>query len=263
MFAVALAVLVGTTNVYANVVVSPSDMNGWAFGPDSGTAGTGQMVSGPSTPPTGPGSAQMTATLDTDRFMLGTIGHNSTKLSDITSLMYSTYRNTGGSALAIALQFNIDTDITDSNIAWQGRLVYEPYYTQTVLDDTWQTWNTLSDSGTGNWWFSGAPGNVSCSIGNPCTWNEVKTAFPNAGIHATLGATLFKVGGGWTGFDGNVDNFTIGVSGVDTTYDFELVAPVIIPENKDQCKNGGWQSFTNPSFKNQGECVSSVVSQNE
>ncbi len=32
------------------------------------------------------------------------------------------------------------------------------------------------------------------------------------------------------------------------------------PTNKDQCKNNGWKSFTNPSFKNQGDCVSFVVS---
>jgi hypothetical protein len=25
---------------------------------------------------------------------------------------------------------------------------------------------------------------------------------------------------------------------------------------KDQCKNGGWQNFTSPKFKNQGDCVS-------
>jgi YVTN family beta-propeller protein len=30
------------------------------------------------------------------------------------------------------------------------------------------------------------------------------------------------------------------------------------PTDKDQCKNGGYRSFTNPSFKNQGECVSFV-----
>jgi hypothetical protein len=33
------------------------------------------------------------------------------------------------------------------------------------------------------------------------------------------------------------------------------------PSNKDQCMNGGWKTFTNPSFKNQGQCVSSVVNQ--
>jgi hypothetical protein len=31
------------------------------------------------------------------------------------------------------------------------------------------------------------------------------------------------------------------------------------PTSKDQCKNGGWQTFTNPSFKNQGDCVSFVA----
>lgn len=36
--------------------------------------------------------------------------------------------------------------------------------------------------------------------------------------------------------------------------------PVTTPTTKDQCKNGGWMTFTNPSFKNQGQCVSSVAS---
>jgi hypothetical protein len=32
-----------------------------------------------------------------------------------------------------------------------------------------------------------------------------------------------------------------------------LVGP---PTSKDQCKKGGWKNFNNPSFKNQGQCVS-------
>jgi hypothetical protein len=34
-----------------------------------------------------------------------------------------------------------------------------------------------------------------------------------------------------------------------------LVGP---PTSKDQCKHGGWQTFNNPSFKNQGQCVAYV-----
>jgi len=34
------------------------------------------------------------------------------------------------------------------------------------------------------------------------------------------------------------------------------VTPNENPTNKDECKKGGWESFTNPSFKNQGQCVS-------
>ena len=30
------------------------------------------------------------------------------------------------------------------------------------------------------------------------------------------------------------------------------------PKNKEECKNGGWRSFTNPTFKNQGQCVTFV-----
>jgi hypothetical protein len=32
------------------------------------------------------------------------------------------------------------------------------------------------------------------------------------------------------------------------------------PTEVEKCKNGGWRSFTNPPFKNQGECVRSVTS---
>ena len=31
------------------------------------------------------------------------------------------------------------------------------------------------------------------------------------------------------------------------------------PTSKSACKHGGWKSFTNPSFKNQGKCVSYVA----
>ncbi len=34
------------------------------------------------------------------------------------------------------------------------------------------------------------------------------------------------------------------------------------PTNKDQCKNDGWRAFNNPSFRNQGDCVSFVNHQN-
>ena len=33
------------------------------------------------------------------------------------------------------------------------------------------------------------------------------------------------------------------------------------PATKDECKQGGWAAFNNPSFRNQGQCVSSVATQ--
>ena len=39
----------------------------------------------------------------------------------------------------------------------------------------------------------------------------------------------------------------------------EATAPLVAsPTNKDQCKNDGWKTFNNPTFKRQGDCVSFV-----
>lgn len=35
------------------------------------------------------------------------------------------------------------------------------------------------------------------------------------------------------------------------------------PSTKDQCKNGGWKTFSNPSFRSQGRCVSYVTRNND
>ena len=138
-----------------------------------------------------------------------------------------------------------------------------------MIDGQWQTWNTLDNANTGNWFGSGAcsfarPLSCACPQGNPCTMSEITSAFPNAGIHNTLGAVYFKAGSGWTAFDGNVDAFTIGINdgqnGEDRdTYDFNLHST---PTNADQCKNGGYMTFNPPTgpYRNQGQCVSAVNS---
>jgi hypothetical protein len=54
---------------------------------------------------------------------------------------------------------------------------------------------------------------------------------------------------------GSADVSAITVNGTS-----EVPAPVVSgpPTSKSACKHGGWKSFTNPSFKNQGQCVSYV-----
>jgi hypothetical protein len=37
------------------------------------------------------------------------------------------------------------------------------------------------------------------------------------------------------------------------TFNGQLQVPV--PTGKDQCKHGGWKTFTSPPFKNQGQCI--------
>ena len=201
----------------------------------------------------GTGSANLVVD-DTGRAILFNQGYAGTKLADITNLQYSTYGPS--SVLAISLQFDVDYDVTDSNVVYGGRLVYEPYLNGTVTPNTWQTWQPLS----GKWWATRTPGSTACPQSDPCTWSQVISAFPNVGIYASGGAVYLKAGGPWDGgFNGNVDAFTIGVGGTDTLYDFELV---LLPSDKDLCKDGGWMTFANPTFKNQGDCVNSFLSIN-
>ena len=52
-----------------------------------------------------------------------------------------------------------------------------------------------------------------------------------------------------------VDNVLINTD--NHTFDPVLVGP---PTNKDECKKDGWKTFNNPTFRNQGDCVSYVQS---
>jgi hypothetical protein len=231
----------------STVVVHPGDMQGWAFFPEAPiNTQSGQMVNGPGTPPLGTGSAQL-AVEDGGGMALGT-DHGAVRLDAIDTLRYSTYRVSGGAAPAIALQLNVDYDLTDANEAWQGRLVYEPYHANSAVTGEWQTWNPLVGSG----WWSTQTGHTTCTQANHCTLAQVLEQKPHAGIHATLGAVILKAGSNWSGFVGNVDALTLN----STTWDFELEAPAPTdPATKDDCKNGGWESF---GFRNQGQCIQFV-----
>lgn len=184
-------------------------------------SGTGSFVSGPGTPPLGSGSVRLTVN-STGGYLLGTNSFTGTRLADMTRLEYNTYRTSGSTSLAITLQFGVDYDPADALTGWQGRLVFEPFYTGTPIQTgTWQTWDALSGPASGTWWATGAPGNTLCPQANPCTWNEVLGNWPDLRIHPTLGGIGLKAGGGWAGgFDGNVDALTIGISGNETTFDF-------------------------------------------
>lgn len=232
-------------------MVTPSNMQGWAFA-EEGPTGSGSLVNGPATPPLGTGSARLTVD-STGRYILATLARAGTRLDAITTLGYSTYRTAGDSALAIALQMDFDSDVTDASTVFQGRLVFEPYFTAAISTGVWQTWNPLNNAAGGNWWFSinanNPQGQVACPQSNPCTWTEVLTAFPNAGIRQSNGALLFRAGGPWTGgFDGNVDAFAIGISGDTTTYNFELSSPVVsgtilVDDNLVQCPTAAFTSI--------------------
>lgn len=237
----------------ATTTVTPSNMQGWQFVQET-PIGSGMMVTGPEKPPLGSGSANLVVD-NTGGEALAKAAYQGLNLSDIDNLEYSTYRTTGAPALAVALQFNIDRDGEGGINTYQGRLVYEPYFTHEVITGEWQTWNPMDNAGTGNWWFSNAATATlgGCSQSNPCTWQEVLDKNPDIEIHQVFGAVVLKAGSGWIGgFSGNVDALTINTD----TYDFELTNQ---PKSKDDCKKDGYKDMTDASgkpFKNQGQCVS-------
>jgi subtilase family protein len=222
------------------VNVSPGNMHGWSFIDDQQgvvcSSAVCQMVIGPSTPGLGSGSAELAVNATSEGKALILPGYGGTRLDKLTALQYATYRQTAdaGNNLAIALQLNVDYDLTDNATGYQGRLVFEPYQGSGggVSQGTWQTW----DAKTGKWWGTRAAvtkGGVSvanpCVQASPCTWTQLLAAFPDAGIHATYGAVVLKAGSGWSSFRGNVDYLSIGVDGVTSTYDFELALPPSVP----------------------------------
>jgi hypothetical protein len=221
----ALAALVLTTLPVAaaeTVVVSPADMHGWVFFNDVSGPARGRLVDGPGTPPLGSGSAELFAPAG-ERQALGTAQFDGTRLADITKLSYYSYQT--GTTFAVTFQFGIH--YTHSATSWQGRLVFEPGGTGNGgIRSGWQKWDSMLT--TGKWWATGSPGSSVCKQGTPCTWGQVLANWSGAEIN---GLILFKVGGPWPEFTGNVDALKFGVEGCTTVFDFEKS-----PENG----NGQW-----------------------
>ncbi len=75
--------------------------------------------------------------------------------------------------------------------------------------------------------------------------------------------TLIASGSGWAlerGIRINNSGQITGFGNIDGQRHGFLLTPGLTPTDKDQCKNDRWREFTNPRFKNQGQCVSFVVS---
>jgi len=243
---ISAAVVLALMSVYtparatSTIVVRPADLvpdsspTGWYFWNDADdlpTGSPGQLVAGPATPPMGIGSVELgpltTASGATGSAVIATNAYSGTKLVDISSLGYSSSQP--GPTLAIALLFDVKYRTSDS--AYGGRLVFEPYQNgMVVVGSGWQTWSPLA----GKWWatkttVAGTGGTQvvplpagNCAISTPCAWSDILAAFPDAQIKGRL---LLKAGSNWTGFDGYADALTVGVSGNDTTYDFDVPTP--------------------------------------
>lgn len=137
--------------------------------------------------------------------------------------------------------FQLVVDFDDNGTA-DGILVGEP---ASYGNDWW-----LNDKAAA-FVMAGAPV-VGGGSGSPWhgTLDQWRAAFPDA----VVDAFGFSLGSGVKG-DGIIDSLTFG----GTTYTFGEAPAEVVLTSKEQCKDGGWETSTNPTFRNQGECVSSFA----
>lgn len=185
-------------------------------------------------------------------------------LSDITALSFDWYRDAGSTAAAhLTPAFGLYVADSDGNswlLKWEG--VYNGYTVNGTAAPTnqWVTTNLMD----GNYWripqtvkgnWVGFDG---CSeSGDPYgCFNYTRkltdswlNGFDVAGVEVGLGS----------GWDGTYHSFADNITVDNTTYNFAVPKPSK-PSNKEDCKNNNWKDGFLTQFKNQGDCVSSVVS---
>lgn len=241
-FGVMALLVVAGAIAATTVVVTPSNTQGWTTG-DTRPGGAVNYVADA----TAPGGSALQLTTDaTNEAKAQYVHAASTPLANVTELGYSTKQNSASFPEgAPSYQLAVYLDGTPASFT---NLVYEPYWNGAVIPGIWQSW----DVDAGQLWSSRTVTAGTCAVvagaGGPpfYTLAGLKAVCPNAVV---------------VGFGVNVGTYNpsydVETDLVDfnaTVYDFQLA-----PTSKDQCKNGGWQTFTNPTFKNQGDCVSYVA----
>jgi len=92
--------------------------------------------------------------------------------------------------------------------------------------------------------------------------NVTPTVNANGTVTYTFTAATIAAGGSQVPFPtGTIEaiDILIDVQGSANVTDITVNGELQVPTTqaaKDQCKKGGWQNFTSPAFKNQGDCVS-------
>lgn len=240
----------GTVAARANttVTVTPGNSDGWQFNnaDANGTVGNnptgvGGFVSGPGTPPLGSGSAQLATGNGTSGGdgveILSNGSYAGISLSSLTALTYSTYVTQNNGSQFPYIQLEIAYGLSNT---LYDQLFFEPPYQNGTYNnrlpnqgntqlDTWQSWNAL----TGGWWDN----NGNCNPGSgvetlaACTSSfvdpKIVNTFGSAGVLTGIGGLQIDTGFGSATdqFNGYVDALTVGISGTNTTYNFEPAAP--------------------------------------
>lgn len=247
-------------NSGSTVIVTESDItrqaedtpptNNWVL--YTRLAGTGSFTTGPGTPPLGVGSITFVTPTPADKVQLYNYDHIGTRLTDIRSMSYSTYRSIGTAHQLTSI--NIEIDYNGAAASGYSTLVFEPVYNPNqgaVASGLWQNWDAYS-GGNAIWWSTRAIPGV-CARDCYVTWNQIVSSNPNAVI---LGGFGLNQGSGGEALTASADALHLDTSGWSITYDFE---PYRVATSKEVCKDDDWKTVRRAdgsSFKNQGDCVS-------
>lgn len=109
-------------------------------------------------------------------------------------------------------------------------------------------------AGTGVGSVTSSPVGINC--GSDCT--EAYTA--GTAVTLTAVAATGSTFAGYTGACTGTGACVVTVDAAKSVTATFTLDPIVVgsPTDKNQCKADGWKSFTNPTFKNQGQCVSYV-----
>lgn len=249
--------VVVTEDDVARQAENTAPTNNWVLYTRAGTpAAAAEFQGGLAAPGAGIGSLRLTTATSSEKVFLFNYDHAGDKLSTIDAISYATYRIAGSAQQVTAL--NIQIDYNGAAPGGFATLVFEPVYNTAqgaVVSDQWQTWTA---GGSGIWW-STQPINGQCSGATAAcdkTWAEIVANNPDA----TILAIGINQGSGNPGLTTAVDALTLGSGSGAVTYDFE---PYRVAADVNACKNGGWMTVkdaSGASFRNQGDCVSSVAS---
>lgn len=227
------------------LVVTPVNTRGWSTA-DTRPGGVVAFAQD-ATAPRGSGALQLT-TSATTAAKAQYLHETTTPLADVTNLSYYTKQN---SASFVGGDASYQLIVLLCGTTGFTTFVFEPYENGVVTPGLWQSWDVVA----GQMWSSRSVTCGSSSViaggGGPpfYTLAGLQALFPNAEV---IG---FGVNIGTFNPAYNVESDLVRFN--DTTYDFEVFST---PDDKDECKKGGWSTFNPPSgpYKNQGQCVSAA-----
>ncbi|HEX7368197.1 MAG TPA: hypothetical protein VF261_00890, partial [Candidatus Saccharimonadales bacterium] len=173
---------------------------------------------------------------------IATTRYSGTKLSDISSMGFSTYQPSSNQGPANESSFlNFDVNFGTGLSGYQGRLVYVPSTNGTVKQNQWQNWETVASNGRWTWshYYSNGSKWPDGSTSQYRSWDDIIAAFPNAQIsggYIPVGPSGINVPGQLLVRAGNPDNYTfVGYTDhiylstyqndSNVNYNFELPAP--------------------------------------